>query len=183
MLQIWPRRYFDISLGVVTMGFTETLFGGGGPGLARKDSLFFGQSSISSPSATTFLFHLLALHLLWVLTTSPNYSVMGGGGGTECMKRKYFEITVSYFGGLSINRTVKCDMYFQWTVADYCCYDKYDRFERNPFCCYSETYKLVLAVGFICLVLLASSFSIFFCWLYNLPHHILYLLTCGKFHL
>ncbi len=171
------------------MGLSDTLFGGsthggGGGGGARRESvgILTGPSSSSSSASTNFLFQVIALHLIWVLTSSNSYSVMGGGS-TECLKRKYYEITVSYFGGLSINRTVKCDMYFQWTVADYCCYDKYDRFERNPFCCYSETYKLVLAVGFICLVLLASSFSIFFCWLYNLPHHLLYLMTCGKFHL
>lgn len=44
-------------------------------------------------------------------------------------------------------------------------------------------YKLVVAVGFICLILIGTSFLLFFCWFYNLPHHILYILTFRKFQL
>lgn len=137
-----------------------------------KQAVVFGTGGVFMKTL-----QLLLIYLMFFL--EPKSSVMG----TECMMRKYYEITVNYFGALHINRTLKCEMYFQWTVADFCCYDKYDRFERNPFCCYSETYKLVLAVSFICLVLLIGTFSIFFCWIYNLPHHLLYILTCGRFHL
>jgi len=98
---------------------------------------------------------------------------------TLCWLRKY-QATIY---GVPFNTTLKCPMYFQWTVSDFCCYDKYDRFEENPSCCYSETYKLVVAFGFFCLILVACSCCIFCCWVYNLPHHILYLLTCHKFHL
>lgn len=138
---------------------------------------------LPSSARSTFLF--LRIHLIYYILL---VSVVGIShspvSGTECVKRKYFEVTIT-FGGIRVNqnRTMKCDMYFQWTVADYCCFDKFDRYEENPYCCYSETYKLVLAAGFICLVLLATTFSIFFCWVYNLPHHILYLFTCGKFSL
>ena len=98
---------------------------------------------------------------------------------TECTKKKYY---VNLFG-VPLNSTVQCPMYFQWTVDTFCCYGKYDRFDTDPFCCYSDTYKLILAVGIICLILLSSSCVIFFCWAYNLPHHLLYIITCGKFNL
>ena len=98
---------------------------------------------------------------------------------TECTKQKYF---VNIFG-VPFNATVQCPMYFQWTVSDLCCYGKYDRFDQDPYCCYSDTYKLVLAVGLICLIVLGTSCIVFFCWAYNLPHHLLYILTCGHFHL
>jgi hypothetical protein len=101
-------------------------------------------------------------------------------GGTECVKRKY---AISFFGNFHINNTLRCPMSFQWTVNDFCCYDRYDTPAERPYCCYSEAYKLALAVGFICLVLLGSSLCLFCCWFYNLPHHLLYIVTCRRFHL
>ncbi|CAG7820423.1 unnamed protein product [Allacma fusca] len=114
-----------------------------------------------------------------LMTTALNSLLWKPAHSTECTKKKYY---VNIFG-TPLNHTVQCPMYFQWTVSEFCCYGKYDRFDSDPFCCYSDTYKLVLAVGIICLVLLGTSCTVFFCWAYNLPHHILYMLTCGKFHL
>ncbi|XP_035710038.1 uncharacterized protein LOC118436328 [Folsomia candida] len=83
------------------------------------------------------------------------------------------------------NHSINCPSSFQWewALARICCYDNYDRFYEHPYCCYSEMYKLVVAVGFICLILIGTSFLLFFCWFYNLPHHILYILTFRKFQL
>lgn len=107
------------------------------------------------------------------------------------------------------NHSINCASSFQWewSTSRICCYDNYDRFyvssfsylindkvvfcrnniqpcpQEHPYCCSSEMYKLVVAVGFICLFLLGTSFLLFFCWFYNLPHHILYLVTFRKFQL
>ena len=98
---------------------------------------------------------------------------------THCWRRKYF-IT---FTGRAINATVQCPDYYQWTVSDYCCYDGYDRFDLRPYCCHSETYKLLIAVALICVTVLGAACFLFLCWYSNLVHHFLKLVTCGHFNL